>query len=69
MSWLRRLFRRRKRKPSGDWCATCLVDLDVGQVYEERTVLPNTGDEPGAGGSYLASTYCRKHAPDAAKRI
>lgn len=64
-----RWFRRRKRKPSGDWCAECLVDLDVGQVYEERIVLPETGYERGEGGSYVARTYCRKHAPDAAKRI
>ena len=60
--------RRRKPEPSADWCATCLRDLPRGDVWEIRELQPPTGDEEGAGGSYLAQTFCREHAPRGAVR-
>lgn len=60
--------RRRKPEPSADWCATCLRDLSRGDVWEIRELQPPTGDEEGAGGSYLAQTFCREHAPRGAVR-
>lgn len=55
-----------ERKFSGDWCAICKADLFDGEVWEVREHLEGTGEEVGGGGSWMAATYCREHAPDGA---
>jgi hypothetical protein len=57
---------RRERRPmSADWCRECMKDLRRGEVYELR--LDHEADEQG-GGTFLAATYCRRHAPKGALR-
>lgn len=58
-------------EPSGDWCSTCLVDLDRGEVWEAHSGHEAFRGEDGAlhpGGTYLVQTYCGEHAPKGAVR-
>lgn len=61
--WWRALTRRREwaRRPSGDWCATCLVDLCNGDAWV-RTTGHQAGDD-GEGGTFLSQTWCPRHRP------
>lgn len=62
--------RRPDRPMSGDWCRVCMLDLPVGKVYEVRSgheVDLNDAGSP-VGGTFVAATYCRKHAPKGAHR-
>lgn len=59
-------LQRAEQQMSGDWCRECLRDLPRGQVYELR--VGHEAAEDGQGGTYLAQTFCRKHAPAGALR-
>lgn len=56
----------RQRKPTGDWCATCLTDLVEGRRWE--VCSGHEEAEDGVGGTYLVQTFCRRHKPKGAVR-
>jgi hypothetical protein len=60
------LAARRARPMSADWCAECMRDLRLGVVFVVRSDHLEHAD--AGGGTYLAVTYCRKHAPKGAIR-
>ncbi len=80
MRRLSRWWRRRRAPLTPDYCRQCDVHLRRGQVWEVRTGHAlHDGDEMievdeaaafgvGHGGSFLAVTYCRRHAPKGAVR-
>ena len=57
---------RPKRTLSADYCRTCDTQLAHGRIYEIRT--NHEADRETGGGTYLAVTYCRRHAPQGAVR-
>lgn len=60
----------RERPPlTADYCRVCDVQLRSGEVWEVREHLANTPDlEDLGGGTFMAVTYCRRHAPPEAIR-
>jgi hypothetical protein len=61
-AWLR----ARRAPYTPDYCRTCDCRLREGQVWEAREGYE--ADEGSGGGTYMAITYCRRHAPRGAVR-
>lgn len=60
-----------ERRPLvNEWCCHCGEHLRRGQVYEVRKDMPALADEGASGGgTQMACSYCKQHAPVEAKRL
>lgn len=66
---IRRWWRNRRTRPQGlssDHCRICDERLPYGKIYEVRS--DHEDDPETGGGTFLAITYCKRHAPKGAVR-
>lgn len=59
-------WRARRAPFTPDYCRTCDCRLRTGRVWELRS--HHEADEDSGGGTWLAITYCRRHAPKGSVR-
>lgn len=62
-----RRTQRMRRQLSADYCRVCDVQLRFKDIWEER--FDEQADPETGGGTFLAITYCRRHAPKGAVQI